>query len=224
LNFDLADIARRLALTLVPMILSLSVHEFAHAFTAYKLGDTTAKDEGRLTLNPQSHIDPWGTLLIPAISVLMGGLGFIGWARPTPFRADRFNKGVPRRLGAALVSAAGPLSNLAIALIAASGLYVLKRSQIDPDPLFSKAPLSLLLNATFQLNVGLAIFNLLPFPPLDGARLLPPFLDPVVRPLERYGFAVLMLIFLFVPAVANVIFGIPLMFVKGTIAGWFGLV
>jgi Zn-dependent protease len=223
LNFDLADIARRLTLTLVPMILSLSVHEYAHAFTAYKLGDTTAKDDGRLTLNPQSHIDPWGTLLIPAISVLMGGLGFIGWARPTPFRAERFKKGVPRRLGAALVSAAGPLSNLAIALIAASGLYALKRSQVDPDPLFSKAPLSLLLNATFQLNAGLAIFNLLPFPPLDGARLLPPFLDPIVRPLERYGFGVLMLIFLFVPAVANVIFGVPLRIVKGAIAGWFGL-
>src|SRR5215470_6330276 len=115
MNFDLADIARRLAMTLVPMILSLSVHEFAHAFTAYKLGDTTAKDAGRLTLNPQSHMDPWGTLLIPAISVLMGGIGFIGWARPTPFRSDRFKRGVPRRLGAALVSAAGPLSNLAIA-------------------------------------------------------------------------------------------------------------
>src|SRR6266567_4421042 len=148
-------------MTLVPMILSLSVHEFAHAFTAYKLGDTTAKEAGRLTLNPQSHIDPWGTLVIPAISVLMGGLGFIGWARPTPFRADRFRRGVPRRLGAALVSAAGPLSNLVIALLAASGLALLQKSQIDPDPLHTKAPFSLLLVATFQLNVGLAIFNLL---------------------------------------------------------------
>jgi Zn-dependent protease len=223
LNFDLADIARRLALTLVPMILSLSVHEFAHAFTAYKLGDTTAKDAGRLTLNPQAHMDPWGTLLIPAISVLMGGLGFIGWARPTPFRADRFRRGVPRRLGAALVSAAGPLSNLIIALLAAAALALLVHLNVDRDPLHTRAPLPLLLAATFQLNVGLAIFNLLPFPPLDGARLLPPFMDPIVGPLERYGFGILMVIFLFLPGVANVIFTIPLVFVMRLIGGLFGI-
>jgi Zn-dependent protease len=211
-------------MTLVPMIQSLSVHEFAHALTAYKLGDTTARDAGRLTLNPQSHVDPWGTLLIPTISVLLGGLGYIGWARPTPFRSDRFRKGVPRRLGAALVSAAGPLSNLVIALIAASVLALLKHLDVDPDPLGSRAPVSLLFRATFQLNVGLTIFNLLPFPPLDGARLLPPFLDPIVGPLERYGFLILMGIFFFLPGVANVIFGVPLVFVMTVIARVFGLV
>lgn len=221
---DFADLARRLVLALVPMILSLSVHEFSHAFAAYRLGDTTAKEAGRLTLNPQSHIDPWGTIVIPAISVLMGGIAFIGWARPVPFRAERFRKGVNRRLGAAIVSAAGPLSNLALAVIAASGMAVLQRAHILEDPLGNPAPFAILLRSMFFLNVGLAIFNLLPVPPLDGARLLPPFLDPIVPPLERYGFGVLMVIFLFLPKVASTVFYVPLRFIAGLIAGLFGLV
>jgi Zn-dependent protease len=224
LNFDLADVARRLVLALVPMILSLTVHEFAHALTAYKLGDPTAKDAGRLTLSPQAHVDPWGTLLIPAISVLSGGMAFIGWARPTPFRPDRFRRGVPRRLGSALVAAAGPASNLVLATLAAVGLVVLQRTGVVEVALASQKPIPLLLSSTFMLNVGLAIFNLLPIPPLDGSRLLPPALDPVMRPLERYGFGILMVIFLFLPGVAEVIFRAPLRFVVVHMARALGLV
>src|SRR5205085_9394510 len=146
---------------------------------------------GRLTLNPQAHIDPWGSLLIPALSVIMGGMAFIGWAKPTPFRADKFRPGVNRRLGAALVSAAGPASNLVLALAAAGSLSVAQRAGVE------NAAVLMLLKSMFLLNVGLAIFNLLPVPPLDGHRLLPPAFDPIVEPLERYGFAVLMVIFVF---------------------------
>jgi Zn-dependent protease len=214
---DLVDLTRRLALMLVPMILSLTVHEYAHAWSATKLGDSTAKGAGRLTLDPRAHVDLWGTILIPAISVVMGGMAFIGWAKPTPFRPDRFRKGVHRRFGAALVAAAGPISNLLLAIMAAGGLAAMHASRVNSEPIL------MLLVSMFFLNVGLAMFNLLPIPPLDGHRLLPPALDPVIRPLERYGFAVIMLIFLFLPSVADMIFYRPLRAVAGVIAALFGL-
>src|SRR4051812_9590379 len=110
------------------MILSLTVHEWAHAMSARILGDRTAEEEGRLTLNPQAHVDLWGTILIPAFSIIMGGLPFLGWAKPVPFRRDRFRRGVNRRLGSAIVAAAGPLSNLALAVLAAAALAVLRNA------------------------------------------------------------------------------------------------
>jgi Zn-dependent protease len=231
-GMDLAELARKLAFALVPMILSLSVHEFAHAFCAYKLGDTTARDAGRLTLNPQAHIDPWGTLFIPALSVLMGGVAFLGWARPTPVRADRFRDGVNRRFGSALVSAAGPVSNLLLALLTVGTMAVLTRIgvglyrpvEIDGEFILRRTPLGLLLYSMFTLNIALAFFNLLPIPPLDGHRLLPPVLDPIVRPLSRYGFAILIGIFLMLPRVAMVLFYRPLGFVTEHVEGWFGVI
>lgn len=226
LNF--VDLVKRLALGLIPMILSLSVHECSHAYAAYKLGDSTAKDAGRLTLNPQSHIDPWGTLIIPAMSVLMGGVAFIGWARPTPFRADRFRPGINRRFGAALVSAAGPLSNVGLALLSVATLAGLKAAGV---PLLAGAdeeslhptPLTMLFYSMFTLNVALAFFNLLPIPPLDGHRFLPPMFDRLMKPLQRYGFAILMGIFLLLPGVATVIFYRPLDFVTAHLLGLFGI-
>lgn len=228
----MAEIVRKLALTLIPMILSLSVHECAHALCAYKLGDNTAKEAGRLTLNPQVHIDLWGTLVIPALAVISGGMGFIGWARPTPFRADRFRPGVNPRFGAALVSVAGPVSNLLLAVVAL-GMVALGRKLhlpllhsielIAEDGSLVRSPLALFLYSMFTLNVGLAIFNLLPIPPLDGHRLLPPFLDPIVRPLHRYGFALLFAVFLFLPRVANVILFTPMVFVMHHLQALFGV-
>jgi Zn-dependent protease len=214
---DLIDLTRRLVLMLVPMILSLTVHEYAHAWSATKLGDPTARGAGRLTLDPRAHIDLWGTILIPAMSVLMGGMAFIGWAKPTPFRPDRFKKGVDRRFGAAVVAAAGPLSNILLAVLAAAGLSALHHAHIHTEAV------AMLLGSMFFLNIGLAIFNLLPIPPLDGHRLLPPAFDPIVRPLERYGFAIIMVIFMLLPGVADIIFRKPLHFVAGAIASIFGL-
>jgi Zn-dependent protease len=230
-GLDLAETARALAFVLIPMILSLSVHECAHAWSAYLLGDPTAKDAGRLTLNPQVHIDPWGTLFIPAMSVFIGGVPFLGWARPTPFQANRFREGINRRLGAAVVSLAGPLSNILLALASLSILVVLRKINF---PLFSivqdgesfvarRGSIDVLLLRMYELNLGLAFFNLLPIPPLDGYRLLPRVLDPLVRPLERYGFALLMLVFLFLPpSVLGAIFG-PVLFVMDRVRALFGV-
>jgi Zn-dependent protease len=231
-GFDLASTARQLALVLVPMVLSLTVHECAHAGSAYLLGDKTAKDAGRLTLNPQAHIDPWGSLFIPAMSVLMGGVGFLGWARPTPFNASKFREGINRRFGAALVSLAGPMSNVALALLSISLLALLGKLGFplysvvdDGDSLTAhRGPVDIFLLAMFQLNLGLAFFNLLPIPPLDGYRLLPPVLDPLVRPLERYGFALLMVAFLLLPpGVLGTLFK-PMLFLMDRIQTLFGVV
>src|SRR5690348_16483189 len=113
------ELIRLLALDLLVMVLSQTVHECAHAWVAQRLGDDTAEREGRISLSPVTHVDPLGTLLIPAMSVLLGGgFGFIGWARPVPVSPERFRRTVHMRSGMALVAAAGPLSNLVLALIA----------------------------------------------------------------------------------------------------------
>jgi Zn-dependent protease len=230
-GLSLAETARALAFVLIPMILSLSVHECAHAWSAYLLGDRTAKDAGRLTLNPQAHIDPWGTLFIPAMSVLVGGVSFLGWARPTPFQASRFREGVNGRLGTVLVSLAGPLSNVVLALGSLSILAVLGKMNF---PLYTvvqdgeafvarRGSIDVLLLRMYELNLGLAFFNLLPIPPLDGYKLLPRVLEPVVRPLERYGFALLMVVFLlFPPSILGAVFR-PVLFVMDRVQVLFGV-
>lgn len=226
---DLIEMVQRLILTLIPMILSLTVHECAHAASAYALGDRTAKDAGRLTLNPGPHIDVLGTLILPGFAAIVGGVPFFGWARPTPFRADRFRKGVNPRLGAAIVSAAGPLSNIALSLLSIAILALLARAHVSlwtvvqdgddqmPRPTGGAA----LLFTLFQLNLGLAAFNLIPVPPLDGHRLLPPQFDPLLRPLARYGLLVLLGVMFFLPQVANQFLYAPLQHLTWAIAGWF---
>jgi len=224
-----SDTARRLIFTLVPMILSLSVHECAHALSAYWLGDNTAKDAGRLTLNPQAHVDPVGTLLIPGLAAVMGGAPFIGWARPTPFRADRFREGVNRRFGSAIVAAAGPISNVLLAFLAI-GLYAgLARAHVslhdmvrEGDELTERPNgVAVLLLTMFQLNLGLAFFNLLPIPPLDGHRLMPPQLDAIMRPVARYGFLALMGVMFLLPKVANMVLYEPIRYITNHVAAWF---
>jgi Zn-dependent protease len=220
----------QLVLTLVPMILSLTVHECAHAWSAYKLGDHTAKDEGRLTLNPIVHIDPIGTLLFPTIGVLTNGFGLLGWARPTPFRADQMRPGVNRRLGGAIVSAAGPLSNLILATLSIGTLVLLARLGVSlHDHEHRPTPVLMLLDRMFELNVALTVFNLLPFPPLDGHRLLPPLFDPIIVPLQRYGFLILFALFFFAssfaPAamVVDLIITRPIHWLSETLKSLFGV-
>ncbi|MFO0676662.1 MAG: site-2 protease family protein [Polyangiaceae bacterium] len=219
-GFDVRSFVQRLALTLIPMILSLSVHEFAHAFSATRYGDSTAKDQGRLTLNPVAHVDPVGTLLLPFLVILSGsGIAYIAWAKPVPFRPDRMRDGVNRRWASAVVSAAGPLSNLVLALLSVGILSALVHAGVVPmptsfDPTANMRPgssgVTVLLLAMFTLNVSLAFFNLLPIPPLDGHRLLPPVFDVFVRPLQKYGFAILLGVFVLFPAAANAMFYRPL--------------
>lgn len=158
-------IAERLFL-FIPVIMSLSVHEWAHARAAFALGDETAYRLGRLTLNPLSHIDPIGTFLLPLL-----GIPF-GWARPVPFEPTKFHKNVPMARGAMMVALAGPVSNLAIALIAIIILSILHPQLQATDLPMTLPPEIEFLRMMFVINVMLAAFNLLPVFPLDGSHIL----------------------------------------------------
>lgn len=149
-------------MNLIVLLLSLTVHEFAHAWSAWKLGDDTAARMGRLTLNPVPHIDPIGTLLLP----LMGAP--IGWAKPVPVNPARFTRGIKMGTGDMLVSAAGPLANIIFGLLAAVifGLVI----RFAPDLVNPGEPTRVMLIRFMLVNSGLAIFNLLPIPPLDGSH------------------------------------------------------
>lgn len=178
------------------LMFSVILHEVAHGFVAYALGDPTAKDAGRLTLNPVPHIDPVGSILLPLASFIMGGF-IIGWARPVPYNPN-YLQVKNRELGSAIVGAAGPATNLALALI--FGL-ALRFSDVWV-PLLGSAggALASAAGMIVIINIGLAIFNLVPIPPLDGSKvlfaLLPSGLESVREFLERFGF-ILLLVFIF---------------------------
>jgi Zn-dependent protease len=188
-----------LILSLLVLILSLSVHEAAHAWSASQLGDDTAKRLGRVTLNPIVHVDPIGTLLLPLIASVSGA-PLIGWAKPTPVNTRNLRQ--PRR-DHILVTAAGPISNLLIAIAAAAVL----RAGVAPGGDWLG---SLVLDA-LTLNVLLAVFNMLPLPPLDGGQilmaLLPPRISMRLGFLYEYGFLILM--GLLVTGVLNYLIGPP---------------
>jgi Zn-dependent protease len=175
--FDASFLLERLTI-IVPLILSLSLHEWAHAASAAYLGDDTAARQGRLTLDPTVHIDPVGTLLLPLL-----GIPF-GWARPVPVNPARFRRGVSMRRGMMLTAAAGPFSNVVLALIC-SLLYGAWLRFGQGHRLHGAV--SSLFMTTIVMNVGLAIFNMLPIPPLDGSRVVDGWM-PVrwERAWERY--------------------------------------
>ena len=149
---------------LIPLILSLSVHEFAHAWAAWRLGDDTASRAGRLTLNPIAHIDPIGTLLLPLL-----GIPF-GWAKPVPIDPSRFRRDIRMGTGAMITAAAGPLSNVLLAVICTVGYGLSLR--YAPELAMPGSGVRELLLMMIQLNVALAIFNMIPVPPLDGSRVV----------------------------------------------------
>jgi Zn-dependent protease len=145
-------------------VLSLTVHEFAHAWSAWKLGDDTAAMQGRLTLNPAVHIDPIGTLLLPLL-----GIPF-GWAKPVPVNPARFRRDVNMTTGMMLTAVAGPLSNLLLAIVSAVAYGLTLRWA--PQALDNNPGLSRFVIIVMVMNVSLAIFNMLPVPPLDGSRVV----------------------------------------------------
>ncbi len=149
-------------LNLIVLLLSLTFHEFFHAWSAWMLGDDTAARAGRLTLNPIPHIDLMGTILLPLMNAP------IGWAKPVPVNPARFSRGVKMTTGDILVSAAGPLSNMLLGGIAAVVVGVLWR--FAPQLLGPGSAASALLSRFMLVNASLAIFNLLPIPPLDGGH------------------------------------------------------
>jgi Zn-dependent protease len=171
------DIAGFLLLA-VAFIIALSLHEYGHAAAATWQGDPTAKLAGRLTLNPKAHLDPVGTFML----VLVG----FGWGKPVPFAPNKLRS---QRFGAALVGIAGPVVNVVLAFVAA-----LAYLQLDEAPV---GALGRFIVISLYLNVGLALFNLMPIPPLDGSRilsaLLPPSKHEIIYFLDKWGFLILLL-------------------------------
>jgi Zn-dependent protease len=149
----------------VVLLFSLSVHESAHAWTALRQGDPTAQRLGRISLNPLVHIDVIGTVVLPLVMIFTQ-VPLLGWAKPTPVDPRSFKN---LRRGQIVVSGAGPLSNLLLALVCTAGLFVAVR--VLPGPL-RENPLVQLLDKGVQLNVLLAVFNLVPLPPLDGSHVV----------------------------------------------------
>ena len=167
------------------MLISLTIHEAAHAWTAERLGDPTARLLGRVSLNPLVHIDPIGTILLPLLAAY-SGLPIIGWAKPVPVNVSRLRRG---RQDFMLVAAAGPISNL---LQAVAGAVVLRLLFAGPAGGELAAQLCM---AFIVINLLLAFFNLIPIPPLDGgnvlAGLLPPSADQLIAFLRQWGFVLL---------------------------------
>ena len=178
MDFNLAAIA----LYLIIVIIALTVHEFSHAWAGHMLGDVTAKQHGRLTLNPVAHIDPYSTLLLPVALILLGSPVVFGAAKPVPFNpyAVRYGK-----WGAALVAVAGPASNLLMAIFV--GLYL----RFVP---LSGVTGRFLLQFVF-VNLAFFVFNMIPIPPLDGSRVLyaaaPSGMRDVMDQMENYGLIVI---------------------------------
>jgi Zn-dependent protease len=204
LGIDPQTLVARIVVVAVFLLVAFPVHEFFHAWSAYRLGDSTARYFGRLTLDPIVHFDPIGGLLL-AFSVILSGGGF-GWAKPTPVNPMNLRG----RYGEAIVSAAGPLSNLLLAVVGGVIFRAMVLAQINSD---------FFLQVVFdfvRINLLLMIFNFIPVPPLDGSRVLYAFLDPrterQIRPvLDQYGVLILFAIAFFPLAngssVLSLIFG-----------------
>jgi Zn-dependent protease len=152
----------------IVLLFSLTVHEMAHALAADRLGDPTARLLGRISLNPLVHADPIGTILFPLIA-LISGVPLLGWAKPVPVTVSRLRN--PRR-DYVIVAAAGPASNVGLALAAATVLSLLSVSPMTIGEPNVSVPLAALLSGAIRINVLLAVFNMLPIPPLDGGNVL----------------------------------------------------
>jgi Zn-dependent protease len=186
---------------MIVLVFAISAHEAAHAWMSNYFGDDTAKLLGRITLNPVAHVDPIGTLLIPIVGFVLGNLGgpvaripLIGWGKPTPVNPLRWRR---KDLANVMVSGAGIMANLFIATSAFIIIKVLLMTgSLSSIPESLQKPVALFLQLFLTMNVSLAIFNLLPFPPLDGSKILETFLPASARPtlelMERFGFIILM--------------------------------
>lgn len=185
---------------MVVLLLAISAHEAAHAWMSNKFGDDTAKLLGRVTLNPVAHTDPIGTLLIPIVNFVISFGGgrplLIGWGKPTPVNPLRWRQ---KDLANVMVSIAGILANLLIATISFIIFKVLIRTNLgNLIPVDLQEPVALFLDRMLSMNISLAVFNLLPFPPLDGSKVLETFLpasmQPILETLEQYGFLILLVL------------------------------
>lgn len=195
---------------LVVLIFSVMIHEIAHGYMAEHLGDHTARDAGRLTLNPLRHIDPFGSIFLPFLLAITNSPIILGWAKPVPYDPNNLHKDY--KYGPLKVALSGPFSNIlilvAVGLVARFGVGFL-------NPLTSG-----FLGFVAYLNIFLAIFNLVPIPPLDGSKILPLVLPgKTIWDIEKFGFAGILLIFVFLYFFAGFvskIAAIILVFVAGS--------
>jgi Zn-dependent protease len=201
-EIDIANLVSHLIIYMVVLLLAISAHEAGHAWMSYKFGDDTAYMLGRVTLNPVAHTDPIGTLLIPIISFVLGMVGgalgsvpLIGWGKPTPVNPRKWER---YKLANVMVSVAGVLANLILLFIGFVAARIMLTQGFHIGDFFGQStnPLAIFVGNMMLLNMSLFVFNLLPFPPLDGSKILGTFLpaaaQPVLEMLEHYGFLILM--------------------------------
>ena len=201
-GIDPIILVSNLIVYLVVLLLAISAHEAGHAWMSYKFGDDTAYMLGRVTLNPVKHTDPIGTLLIPTLSFVFGAMGgalgsipLIGWGKPTPVNPRKWTNYV---WGNVMVSIAGVLANLILLVLGIIAAKVMMMQGFELRDFFgqSQNPFAMLVGNLMRLNLSLFVFNLLPFPPLDGSKILSTFMpasfQPVFEMLETYGFIILM--------------------------------
>lgn len=212
-----SQLIQDVAVVAIFLLVAFPVHEFSHAWAAYRLGDSTARWQGRLSLNPIVHFDPIGGSLL-AISIILAGFG-IGWAKPTPVNPYNLRYG---RKGEALVAVAGPISNLVMAAIVAVPLRLIVANPSLMGTVLSNSVSTFLFNVAYlfvEVDVLLLIFNLLPIPPLDGWRALLGLVDArtayQLKPFEQYGFIVLILLIFFAPSFIGQLAGTITTFLLG---------
>lgn len=218
--YDFSALLQFISVFALPAIFAITLHEAAHGYVANKLGDDTALRMGRVTFNPLKHIDPFGTILMPLLLLIAtmgsgaGGRFFFGYAKPVPVN---FNRLVPPRMGMVLVALAGPVTNILMAVAAALLFYLLPFV-----PTVGRLWAERNLEIAVQFNILLAVFNMIPLPPLDGGRvavgLLPNFLGRRLARTERYGILIVIGAFLILPWIGQKV-GVDLSFI-GSIISW----
>jgi Zn-dependent protease len=214
---SLPQILHTLSYSALPLLFAMVLHEYAHGWVAFRCGDPTAKMQGRLTMNPLAHIDPFGTVILPLLCLAMPGGFILGWAKPVPIDPRCMHQ--PRR-DMALVAAAGPAMNFALAICSAILFALLLSIEPTIGSFWSKSedtsppdtwqamlllPIAVMAVYSVLINILLMLFNLLPLPPLDGGRvltsLLPPTVAGALMRVEPYGMFILLALIIFDPQI-----------------------